>query len=155
MALQLHRAWEQDHIWKGSLGRLRTTHKTGPWLWFLHSLCSEPKACARKHEKKYFISLTVYNLLKYDPESINVAILVSLATRGHRLKGWVLENVEQCLKAISITVQVTRFGNLFMCAFLLCDHPTIIYLVKLWKIIYCPAKCFNLVLYQKTIAKVF
>lgn len=50
-----------------------------------HFLWSEPEACACKHPKKmktktkakHFITLTVYGLLKLDPEIINVAILFS------------------------------------------------------------------------------
>lgn len=113
---------------KGSLENPMTMHKTGIWHWFVHTfLWSEPKACACKHRKKHFITLTVYSLLKLDPESINVAILIAWPVLGHRLKRSIPLKFKWCLKATFNTVYVT--SKAFVCVqILMYDHQTILYL---------------------------
>lgn len=60
----------------------RKVHLQIPWqctnrnlaLICSHLLWSEPKACACKHQKRHFITLTDHSLLKLDSESLDAAI---------------------------------------------------------------------------------
>lgn len=110
-----------------------------------HFLWSEPKACACKYQKKHSIILMVYSLLKFDSESINVAILFSWPVLAHRLTKSIPLKFKRCLKGCSaLRKSSARPLNVCNSHVWSPNHYLPNEIVKNYT---SSAKCFNLVLY--------
>lgn len=111
----------------------------------IQSLCLETS-------KRTLCYLDSSQLAKICPWTHHVAILCSWTVLGHRLRS----PTPLTCKALKGVFQhwASYPWCPLLCEFLLCNHQAIIYLMKLGKTTF-SAKHFNLVLYSKTIAKLF